>query len=143
MSAHTRSRNARTTLVSSVVGFLVIAHTVTGQVIPIPLTGQPVVAEEVVAPPGFDFWRTVRAVQPIYIPADFVGPDTDAFAADVVFVGRPLAVPLGDTDTVIYRKEPLGLGRTIGTRVVAFANITAEPIKITGKVLAPDCTTYS
>ncbi len=85
------------------------------------------------APCGFNFWTTIQAVQPIGLPANFVGENTEAFHEDVVFIGGPLPSPIGNADTIMYREEPLSVGKTIQTRLVAFSNVSAAPIEIKGK----------
>lgn len=89
--------------------------------------------ERIVAKPGFNFWSTIRAVQRIRVPGNALGRDTDAFDEDVVFIGEPLPSPIGDTDTIMYREEPLVVGKPIRTRLVAFSNVSAAPIEIRGK----------
>lgn len=55
-----------------------------------------------------------------------------AFAESITFVGAPLDPPVGNADTVMERLEDGKIGAEIPTRLVAFANVSAAPIRLAG-----------
>lgn len=81
---------------------------------------------------GLDYLTTVRAEQWIEAPPELLGPNMEAFREMVVFVGAPLYPPMGNADTVMERMEDVGIGEEVPTRLVAFANVSAAPIRLKG-----------
>jgi hypothetical protein len=87
---------------------------------------------EGIIPRGRDYLYTVRSDQWISIPTDLLGPDMEPFEEWITFVGVPLDPPMGNADTVMERPEDGEIGAEIPSRLVAFANVSAAPIKLKG-----------
>lgn len=82
---------------------------------------------------GLDFLCTIEADQWIDAPAAFLGEGMEDFRAMVHFDGAPLAREIGDADTVMERLGPVTIGEPVRTRLVAFGNVSTEPIEFVGK----------
>jgi hypothetical protein len=80
--------------------------------------------------PGMDFLTTVVAQQRIIIPADRLGGEVEGFDEMVTFIGAPLDPPMGNADTIMERLDDIEFGKPVRTRLVAFANVSAAPIRI-------------
>ncbi len=83
--------------------------------------------------PGYDYLTTIRAEQLIEIPPNFMGTGIDGFKEMVTFIGAPLQPAIGNADTVMERAEVIDFSESqkISTRLVAFANVSAAPLKVT------------
>jgi hypothetical protein len=90
-------------------------------------------ADTSIIPRGQDFLTTVRSDQYIELSAELLGPRMQPFAETVTLVGVDLDPGVGNTDTIMERLEDGALGARIPTRLVAFANVSAAPIKLEGK----------
>ena len=84
-------------------------------------------------PRGLDYLTTVRSDQYIEVPGTMLGPGMNDFSEWVVLVGIPLNPPVGNADTIMERTEDATFGKPVPTRLVAFANVSAAPIKLTGQ----------
>jgi hypothetical protein len=82
---------------------------------------------------GFDFLTTIRADQWIEAPPELLGEGMEGFREMVTFVGAPLHIPHGNADTVMERLHEVRFKEEVSTRLVAFANVSAAPIKLSGK----------
>jgi hypothetical protein len=80
--------------------------------------------------PGLDYLATIVAQQRIVIPGERLGGASEDFDEMVTFVGAPLSPPVGNADTIMERLEEVEFGRPIKTRLVAFANVSAAPIRM-------------
>jgi len=77
---------------------------------------------------GFDFLTTITAKQRITIPRSFgISEDFDEMVA---FVGATLPQPYGNADTVMERLEDASIGKPVHTRLAAFANVSAAPLRL-------------
>jgi len=83
--------------------------------------------------PGLDYLTTIVAKQRIVIPANVLGSTGEDFDEMVTFIGAPLSQPVGNADTIMERLEPALLGKPTRTRLVAFANVSAAPVRIQAK----------
>jgi hypothetical protein len=83
-------------------------------------------------PRGQDFLTTVRSDQYIEIPPEMLGPGMEPFAEMITLVGAPLQPAIGNTDTIMERLEGGIFEKAIPTRLVAFANVSAAPIRLKG-----------
>lgn len=90
-------------------------------------------SKPVIIPKGQDFLTTIRSDQYIELSPELLGPDMETFSETVTLIGAPLNPPIGNTDTIMERLEDGEAGRPIPTRLVAFANVSAAPIKLEGK----------
>lgn len=80
--------------------------------------------------PGLDYLTTIVAQQRIVIPADRLGGASEDFNEMVTFLGAPLNPPVGNADTIMERLEEIEFGKAVKTRLVAFANVSAAPIRM-------------
>jgi hypothetical protein len=85
-----------------------------------------------VASGGLDFLATVEADQLVEVPASILGEGMEPFREMVHFRGAPLDPAIGDADTVMERAADMEFGSPIPTRLVAFGNISTEPIELRG-----------
>lgn len=83
-------------------------------------------------PKGQDFLTTIRSDQYIELSPDLLGPKMELFSEFVTLIGIPLDPPIGNTDTIMERLEDAVPGRPVPTRIVAFANMSAAPVKLNG-----------
>jgi hypothetical protein len=83
-------------------------------------------------PRGFDYLTTIRSDQYIELPPELLGPKMEGFRETVVLIGVPLNPPMGNADTVMERLEDAVIGKEVPTRLVAFANMSAAPIRLQG-----------
>jgi hypothetical protein len=83
-------------------------------------------------PRGQDFLTTIRSDQYIEISSEQLGRGMEHFAEMITLVGAPLQPPIGNTDTIMERLEEGEVGKAIPTRLAAFANVSAAPIKLKG-----------
>lgn len=81
---------------------------------------------------GFDFLTTIRAEQRIEVPADLLATGMEAFHETVTFVHAPLSPPMGNADTIMERLGDAVFGEPVETRLAAFANVSAAPIRLSG-----------
>jgi hypothetical protein len=89
--------------------------------------------KKLMIPKGQDFLTTIRSDQYIEISAEMLGPGMETFSETVTLIGAPLNPPIGNTDTIMERLEDGETEQEIPTRLVAFANVSAAPIKLEGK----------
>jgi hypothetical protein len=89
--------------------------------------------KKVMIPKGQDFLTTIRSDQYIELSSDILGPKMEPFRETVTLIGAPLKPPIGNTDTIMERLEDGEPGQEIPTRLVAFANVSAAPVKLEGK----------
>ena len=82
---------------------------------------------------NLDFMATIDAHQWLDIPQELLGDDMEPFRQRVWFKGAPLADELGDADTVMERVGAVEVDTPTQTRLVAFGNVSAEPIELRGK----------
>jgi hypothetical protein len=82
---------------------------------------------------GLDYLTTIRSDQYIELSAELLGDGMETFSETVTLVGIPLNPPVGNADTIMERLEDGEIGREIPTRLVAFANMSAAPIKLHGR----------
>jgi hypothetical protein len=82
---------------------------------------------------GLDFLATIEASQWIDGLAAFLGDGMDPFQSMVEFRGAPLSPEIGNADTVMERMGSVVIGQPVRTRLVAFGNVTVEPIELTGQ----------
>lgn len=80
--------------------------------------------------PGLDYLTTIVAHQRIIIPGDRLGGATSDFDEIVTFIGARLSSPVGNADTIMERLEEMEFGKPVRTRLVAFANVSAAPIRM-------------
>lgn len=84
-----------------------------------------------IIPRGLDFLTTVCAQQRITIPPKLLGGGRGKpFDEMVTFVGAPLTPAHGNADTVMERLEDAVLGEPVETRLAAFLNVSAAPIRV-------------
>ncbi len=83
-------------------------------------------------PKGQDFLHTVRSDQYVELSPDLLGPKMEMFSEFVTLIGIPLNPPVGNTDTIMERLEDAQPSRPVPTRIVAFANMSAAPVKLNG-----------
>jgi hypothetical protein len=83
-------------------------------------------------PRGQDFLATVRSDQYVELSPDLLGPNMELFSEFVTLIGIPLDPPVGNTDTIMERLEDAVPGRPVRTRIAAFANMSAAPIRLKG-----------
>jgi len=81
-------------------------------------------------PRGVDYLTTVVAKQRITIPPEKLGGGKEGFDELVTFIGAPLFPKVGNADTIMERLEEGKIGSPVKTRLVAFANVSAAPIRI-------------
>lgn len=132
-----------TTSAVIVAGFVALAALVTigtvspgvGQQAPLPPSPKSlqVIQTLPAIPRGLDFLTTIRSDQYIELSSELLGRDMEPFAEVVTLVGAQLQPPMGNADTVMERLRDGKLGEEIPTRLVAFANVSAAPIKLKGK----------
>jgi len=84
-------------------------------------------------PRGLDYLTTIRSDQYIELSPELLGDGMERFSEMVTLVGVPLNPPLGNTDTVMERLADAEIGKEVRTRLVAFANMSAAPIRLEGK----------
>jgi hypothetical protein len=84
-------------------------------------------------PRGMDYLTTVRSDQYIEIAPEQLGDGMERFAEMVTLVGAPLQPRVGNTDTIMERLEDGDFDQPIPTRLAAFANVSAAPIKLQGE----------
>jgi hypothetical protein len=83
-------------------------------------------------PKGQDYLTTIRSDQYIELSPELLGPNMEGFHETVTLIGIPLNPPMGNADTVMERLRDGKAGEEIPTRLVAFANMSAAPIKLNG-----------
>jgi hypothetical protein len=88
--------------------------------------------EPTIIPRGLDFLTTIRSDQYIELSSELLGSGMEVFRETVTLIGAPLRPPIGNADTVMERMEDGEAGKEILTRLVAFANVSAAPIKLNG-----------
>lgn len=81
---------------------------------------------------GQDFLTTVRSDQYIELSPDLLGSKMEMFAEIVTLVGIPLEPPVGNTDTIMERLDDAVDGMPVRTRLLAFANMSAAPVRLEG-----------
>lgn len=81
---------------------------------------------------NLDFMATIEAHQWIDVPQELLGEGMEPFRQRVRFKGAPLAAEIGDADTIMERLDPFELETPIRTRLVAFGNVSVEPIELRG-----------
>jgi hypothetical protein len=81
---------------------------------------------------NLDFMATIEAHQWIDVPQDLLGDGMEPFRQRVRFKGAPLAGEIGDADTIMERLDPIELEVPVRTRLVAFGNVSVEPIELRG-----------
>ncbi|OOO17860.1 hypothetical protein EFR00_28375 [Rhizobium sophoriradicis] len=89
-------------------------------------------AQKRVVPRGQDYLTTIRSDQYIELAPDLLGPNMKVFSEKVAMVGIPLNPPVGNADTIMERGDVASHGKTVKTRLVAFANVSAAPILLEG-----------
>ncbi|HEX8362737.1 MAG TPA: hypothetical protein VF613_21625 [Longimicrobium sp.] len=82
---------------------------------------------------GLDYLTTIRSDQYIELAPEQLGEGMERFSETVTLIGIPLSPPVGNADTIMERVDDGEIGRAIPTRLVAFANMSAAPIKLEGK----------
>lgn len=87
----------------------------------------------IVMPRGNDYLTTIRSDQYFELTPELLGPEYETFAETTPFVSAPLNPPLGNTDTIMERVEDCPLGGSTGTRLTAFSNVSAAPIRLQRK----------
>ncbi len=75
---------------------------------------------------------TIRSDQYIELAPDLLGPKMKVFSEKIAMIGAPLNPPLGNADTIMERFEDAEDGKTVKSRLVAFANVSAAPILLEG-----------
>jgi hypothetical protein len=83
-------------------------------------------------PRGQDFLTTIRSDQYIELSPDLLGPKMELFSEFVTLIGVPLDPPIGNTDTIMERLDDAVPGSPVATKIVAFANMSAAPVKLSG-----------
>lgn len=81
---------------------------------------------------GQDFLHTVRSDQYIELSPDLLGPNMELFSEFVTLVGIPLNPAVGNADTIMERLEDAEHDRAVPTKIVAFANMSAAPVRLKG-----------
>jgi hypothetical protein len=84
-------------------------------------------------PRGLDYLTTIRSDQYIELSDDLLGPDMEVFKETVTLIGAPLQPAAGNADTVMERLDDAEPGKNVRTRLVAFANVSAAPIRLEGR----------
>jgi len=80
--------------------------------------------------PGMDYLTTLVAKQRVIIPAERLGGAKEDFNEMITFVGASLNPSVGNADTIMERLESVDFGKPVKTRLVAFANVSAAPIRL-------------
>ncbi len=75
---------------------------------------------------------TVRSDQYIELSPDLLGPKMELFSETIVMIGAPLNPPFGNVDTIMERLDDCAEGQEISSRIAAFSNMSAAPIKLEG-----------
>ncbi len=83
-------------------------------------------------PKGLDYLMTVRSDQYIELSPDLLGPKMELFSETIVMIGAPLNPPFGNVDTIMERLDDCAEGQEISSRIAAFSNMSAAPIKLEG-----------
>jgi hypothetical protein len=81
---------------------------------------------------GQDFLHTVRSDQYVELSPDLLGPKMELFSEFVTLIGIPLNPAVGNADTIMERLEDAEPDRAVPTKIVAFANMSAAPVKLKG-----------
>lgn len=85
-----------------------------------------------IVPKGLDALMTIRSDQYIELSPDLIGPKMKLFTEKIAMIGFPLDPPFGNADTIMERLEDAEHGKTIKSRLVAFANVSAAPVLLEG-----------
>lgn len=83
-----------------------------------------------------DFMETIEAEQLVEVPEDFLGSGIERFRQMVPFRAAPLDPDVGTADTIMERADDPEPGKPVATRLVAFGNVSTEPIELKGGTLA-------
>lgn len=81
---------------------------------------------------GSDYLMTIRSEQYVELTPDLLGRGAEMFSEFVTLIGVPLIPAVGNADTIMERMEDATPGKPVRTRVAAFSNISAAPIRISG-----------
>jgi len=85
-----------------------------------------------VIPRGLDYLMTIRSEQYVELTPDLLGRGAELFSEFVTLVGVPLIPAVGNADTIMERMDDATSGKPVRTRVAAFSNISAAPVRIRG-----------
>ncbi len=88
---------------------------------------------DIIMPRGCDYLTTVRSDQYFELTTELLGEDYEPFAETTPFISAPLNPPMGNTDTIMERVEDCPLGKSVGTQLTAFSNVSAAPVRIQRK----------
>jgi len=86
---------------------------------------------------GLDFLTTITAKQRITIPAKNFSVLEEDFDDMVNFVGASLRPAYGNADTIMERLDDVTFGKPVRTRLVAFSNVSAAPIRLVFRESGP------
>jgi hypothetical protein len=86
-----------------------------------------------VIPKGQDFLTTIRSDQYIELSPELLGPKMEVFSETVTLIGIPLTPAMGNADTIMERLEDGKPGEEVRTRLLAFANVSAAPVRLKGE----------
>lgn len=85
-----------------------------------------------IIPKGQDFLHTIRSDQFIELSPELLGDGMKTFGEFVTLIGAPLDPPVGNADTIMERLEDAVPGKPVPSRILAFANVSAAPIRLEG-----------
>ncbi|WP_404338293.1 hypothetical protein AB2M62_05135 [Sphingomonas sp. MMS12-HWE2-04] len=88
--------------------------------------------KEAVIERGQDYLATIRSEQYVELTPDLLGKGANLFSEFVTLIGAPLIPPVGNADTIMERLDDATPGKPVRTRIVAFANVSAAPVRIEG-----------
>lgn len=85
-----------------------------------------------IVPRGQDYLMTIRSDQYIELSPDLLGPGMKVFSEKIAMVGAPLVPEIGNADTIMERADDAEHGKTVKSRLIAFANVSAAPVRLEG-----------